>query len=244
MSSGPVATATIRESVERRIHRWFPGQAAAHDVYLRMAVAWCEPDVNVLHLGAGHDALQVRARLRAKSVVAIDLDRRSLVQYPTAARVAGDGAKLPFLENSFKLILCEHVFEHLENPFEVLSECARVLRPGGHLVFLTPNRLSYIAIAAALTPYRFHVRYRSRLAAIDEADTFPTLYRLNTVSQIRKLGGRIGLELETIETVVGWPTYLERSDLLHRIGVLWHWLLERGPSAFHISLVGTLVKRV
>lgn len=49
---------------------------------------------------------------------------------------------LPYLENSFDLITCTEVVEHLENYRHVLREMHRVLKNGGTLVVTTPNILN------------------------------------------------------------------------------------------------------
>ena len=64
-------------------------------------------------------------------------------------------------------------------------------------------------------------------------------YRLNTSQRIRELGADAGFELE----FVGWPSYCEFSDLVHRVAVVVHWCLERGPRALHLTLVGLLRRR-
>ena len=45
---------------------------------------------------------------------------------------------LPFADNSFDVIVCMDVIEHLENPGIVLKEMHRVLRPGGRFLFHVP----------------------------------------------------------------------------------------------------------
>jgi ubiquinone/menaquinone biosynthesis C-methylase UbiE len=58
-----------------------------------------------------------------------------------AAFVASDASALPFADNSFDVITATDTFEHFADPGEVLSEVARILKPGGHLVFyFTPHR--------------------------------------------------------------------------------------------------------
>jgi SAM-dependent methyltransferase len=184
----------------------------------------------------------VGAKLIGCRVTAVDPDARGLMLNPAPTKIKADGEALPFPPGSFDLILCEHVFEHLERPLTVLSECARVLRPGGRLLFLTPNRWSYIAVIAALTPYRFHVWFRSLLIGTAEVDTFPTRYRINTRHDIKYMGAAVGLHLEWFESFVGWPTYLESNEWLHRVGVALHLVLERLPESFHISFAGSLRK--
>ena len=44
-----------------------------------------------------------------------------------------------FAENSFDAVLLSHVIEHVPHPIQLLTECHRVLKPGGHLIVITPN---------------------------------------------------------------------------------------------------------
>lgn len=47
--------------------------------------------------------------------------------------------RLPFDDESFRLVLCKDVFEHLLYPMHALAEVRRVLEPGGHFLFHVPN---------------------------------------------------------------------------------------------------------
>ena len=52
--------------------------------------------------------------------------------------VWGDAAALPFEDGSFDTVVSFHVLEHTEDPGKVLSEMARVLRPGGIVLLAVP----------------------------------------------------------------------------------------------------------
>jgi len=53
-------------------------------------------------------------------------------------------------DNSFDVIVSAEVIEHLENPRAVIREWFRLLRPGGKLIFSTPNNESWRSILALL----------------------------------------------------------------------------------------------
>jgi len=55
------------------------------------------------------------------------------------AEVKADICNLPFESNSFDVILCNHVLEHIPEDKKALSELYRVLKPGGYGIFQVPQ---------------------------------------------------------------------------------------------------------
>jgi len=49
-----------------------------------------------------------------------------------------DGDTFPLASDSYAAVLCSQVLEHSLSPEELLSECHRVLRPGGSLLLTVP----------------------------------------------------------------------------------------------------------
>lgn len=46
--------------------------------------------------------------------------------------------KIPFSDNNFGAVISGQCFEHVENPFTLIKECARVLKPGGYFIGVAP----------------------------------------------------------------------------------------------------------
>ncbi len=114
----------------------------------------------VLDIGCGHGALSLTLSESAGfDVVAMDIleTRVSSVRAKKAARdpaaaarvhiVRADAETLPYRNESFDAVAATEVLEHLDEPGRMLSEAARVLRPGGRFFMTTPN--------AQALPYRF-----------------------------------------------------------------------------------------
>lgn len=65
-------------------------------------------------------------------------------QYITAdiesplAKVKMDIHDIPFAENSFDVVLCNHVLEHVKDDIRAMSEIRRVLKPGGFSILQVP----------------------------------------------------------------------------------------------------------
>ena len=53
------------------------------------------------------------------------------------------GEKLPHADAAFDVVFSYYTFEHVGDPLKVLQESVRVLKPGGHLLFIFPNYGSF-----------------------------------------------------------------------------------------------------
>ena len=66
------------------------------------------------------------------------------VEYTTAdlesplADYKCDVQEMPFEENSFDMVICNHVLEHVDDDTRAMSEILRVLKPGGMAILLVP----------------------------------------------------------------------------------------------------------
>ncbi|MFH4964947.1 methyltransferase domain-containing protein [Gaetbulibacter sp. M235] len=58
------------------------------------------------------------------------------------ADVKADICNLPFKDNEFDVILCNHVLEHIPDDTKAMQELYRVLKPGGFGVFQIPQDLN------------------------------------------------------------------------------------------------------
>lgn len=59
---------------------------------------------------------------------------------PCLADYFGDATELPFRDNSLMYVATSHVLEHVANPVAALAEWYRVLRPGGIIYLVAPDR--------------------------------------------------------------------------------------------------------
>jgi SAM-dependent methyltransferase len=149
------------------------------------------------------------------------------------------GKQLPYKEGQFDLIVSRHVFEHVTDPEWTARELLRVLKPGGWICALTPNRWGYVALASRLLPNRFHSRALSRVQPGRAAkDVFPTAYRLNRPAAVRRYFGHAADVYHYSSS--GIPSYYFGSLALMRLQQLAHRLT---PPPFDIGLRFFIQKR-
>jgi len=189
--------------------------------------AYVQPGDYVLDAGCGSGRVfQHRLAGRVRRVVGVDVtpELRDNANIDAAAR--GDLTRLPFRDGAFDLAVLSHVAEHLDRPRPAFGELARVLRPGGRLLALTPNRWHYVPLLAQALPHRVHVAFNRR-RGVDEHDIFPTRYRANTAGRLRELAHAAGLEVERLDRFETEPEYLAFHIVPYALGVAYERIVNR-----------------
>ncbi len=201
-----------------------------------------QPGMRLLDAGCGRGGAVEQLWSDAYLLIGADPDLPSLIEHrlPSLPRAAAILEQLPFGPESFDLVISSWVLEHLPDPGRAFAEAARVLRPGGHLVVLTPNRWHPVALLnRLLARARFwQARLVPRLYGRAEEDAFPVHYRANSVRRLRGLGRSAGLACLGVQTISD-PTYLAFNEALFRLSRGLEALL---PAGARVHLVAEFVR--
>jgi len=128
--------------------------------------------------------------------------------------------QLPFAEGAFDMVVAYLVFEHLPEPRLAFREYARVLKPGGYLVFKTPAVHTPLFLLARLMPTRLHKRLKARIGTA-EGDVFPTYYRANTLRLLERELSGAGFQRDWLYTVDQTYAYLSHARWTYALGLLY-----------------------
>jgi predicted SAM-dependent methyltransferase len=71
-----------------------------------------------------------------------NLDYTTTDLYSPLADVKADICNLPFKDNTYDIILCNHVLEHIPDDTKAMQELYRVLKPGGMGIFQIPQEIT------------------------------------------------------------------------------------------------------
>lgn len=244
-----------RHRLERRVYREANVSGFPHHdqevAFFNQIAAILDPEDVLLDFGAGrgefmdNDPSAYRRWLqnfrgRCAHVDGCDPDPIVLENTTVdAAAVIKIGEPLPYEDNRFDLIVSRYVFEHIDDPEWAAGELLRVLKPGGWICAMTPNSWGYVALAARLVPNKVHSSALSRVQpGRPSKDVFPTVYRLNRPSAVKRY---FGSEADVYHySTSGVPTYHFGSLFLFRMQQLLHRLT---PPPFEVGLRFFIRKR-
>lgn len=82
----------------------------------------------------------------AKKLVGADNNQKRLAQINDSKILFADAERLTEVikDVNFEVIVASELIEHLNNPGNFLSECYKLLRPGGLLLLTTPNAFYFL----------------------------------------------------------------------------------------------------
>lgn len=100
-------------------------------LYLQRRSAFFEKKLSVLHIAPEACFINRFERLHGDQYITADIES-------PLAKVKMDIHQIPFPENTFDVVLCNHVLEHVNDDIKAMSEIRRVLRPNGFAILQVP----------------------------------------------------------------------------------------------------------
>lgn len=234
-----------RQTCQQIFEKYYADRRFYDALYRDLIDKYLCPGQHVLDAGCGAHMKVCKGLSGMARVVGIDLESElDTDNTGTPFGVRGDLGRLPFPSGHFDMVISRSVVEHLKNPAQVFQEFFRVLRAGGKVVVVTPNKYDYVSLIAAITPYWLHRVLVSKIFMVSANDVFPTLYRANTLSSIKKTFRSAGFVERELRTVNHYPAYLMFSPVLFRLGILYERLTSLEPlRSLRGSILGVFEKQ-
>lgn len=104
----------------------------------------------VLDVGCNTGIILIPLKEQGIDVLGIDISRKDILKAKQNLRqknlaedcvIVGDAKKLPFVSNSFDILLLSDILEHVSHPDLVARESIRVVKKGGLILATVPNEL-------------------------------------------------------------------------------------------------------
>jgi SAM-dependent methyltransferase len=150
------------------------GYAANVRKWMRAGLRDIAGDAAILEVGCGDGSFTRRLAEHSSRVTAVDISlaqiERNIRAHPEIRFVQHDVAQpLPFMAETFDVIWCSEVLEHLFDPAFAMREMQRVLAHGGRLLVTVPYHGVFKDVLIALfkwdqhfSPANPHIRFFTR----------------------------------------------------------------------------------
>lgn len=105
--------------------------------------------MSVLNVGSSAGMVDRELSRSFASVVGMDIDAPAIARASresatgNTAFLVGDAMRIPFGPETFDVVVCSQVYEHVPDAPRMMAEIFRVLRPGGVCYFAAGNRLMW-----------------------------------------------------------------------------------------------------
>lgn len=100
-------------------------------MYLKEKTPFFNHSLHVLHIAPEACFIKRFEKIHGDSYITADIES-------PLAKVKMDIHKIPFRDNSFDAVLCNHVLEHVKDDILAMNEIRRVLKPGGFAILQVP----------------------------------------------------------------------------------------------------------
>ena len=223
---------------QKMLQTYYPDQTHPFDKLLAQMIP---TGGYVLDAGCGDGSIfKYNIKDQVNLLVGLDLRRDIGKNQQIHCATNGSIEYLPFANNTFDLIFSRFVLEHLKNPKFAFGELARILRPGGALLFLVPNARHYFPLAGRIIPHRLQ-QYIAGWVGYKEKDTFPTYYQANTGKKLKDLAMQTGLRVQLLNWREPSPWFLSFSPLTLAMGIVYERLVNSyeffAPLRAHIMAI-------
>ncbi len=104
-------------------------------------------EIKILDVGSSTGIIDSVLAKKSREVWGIDIDKKGIsfaqknFKYKNLHFKIGSALKLGFNNNTFDVVICSHVYEHVANPERLFNEIYRVLKPNGVCYFAALNAL-------------------------------------------------------------------------------------------------------
>jgi len=215
---------------ERLLEKYFGDQLHPYRIFENEVEHHLLADHTLLDAGCGRGApILLKFRGRAKTLIGVDVvDFHADI--PGVALLNSDLGHMNIENGSVDLVMSRSVMEHVADPLQVYAEIHRVLRPGGHFIFLTPNLWDYASIIAKFVPNKLHPWIVARTEGRAPEDVFPVCYATNTRRAVSRWAARTGFEIVSFRYFGQYPGYFMFNGFLFLLATGYEKLISRFKS--------------
>ena len=215
---------------ERLADKYFGEDVHPYRIFEDAVHRLLTPDKVLMDAGCGYGApVLQKFRGKARELIGVDVVNFDRV-VPGITLLNRDIVDTGIPSSSVDVVMSRSVMEHVVDPMSTYAEMSRILRPGGHFIFLTGNMWDYAAMIAMLVPNRFHPWIVAKTQGRAERDTFPVAYKTNTRRAVTRFAEGAGFEVTSFDYLGQYPAYFLFNGPLFLLATGYEKMIRRVPA--------------
>ena len=180
----------VRQKCWKIIDKEYPEKKDKYAIVRGLIANSLKNDCVILDAGCGHrpvipDHNGLSVLKIGMDMVLEDIKKNKTIDHGIISNIN----YIPIKRESVDIIICNMVFEHLQEPERTFSELSRIIKKDGYLIFMTPCIYNIVTLINRMIPNRFHRNFAKLLTGANETDIFPTYYKANSIGNLRKMLG-------------------------------------------------------
>jgi SAM-dependent methyltransferase len=198
--------------------------------------------VRIYEAGGGSASVLPLSSLDNRTILVVDIDETQLRNNSYAdTKILGDIQTYEFAPNSFDLVVCYNVIEHLAAADQAVRQFHHALAPEGLLFIGAPNPESFFGFVTKYSPHWFHVWFyrvilRRKNAGMPGQVPFRTVYHpIVSPKALLEFCAQVGLEPIYFNLYIG-SNYTSVRETRPIIG----WLLNFALGVMNALTLGRL----
>ena len=221
----------------------FPPFRDVGTVFLGEVDRVLSPHAVLVDVGCGRTSYGAEVYRKAGRRIGLDVDVYAK-ENPLMDEVhIMEGELFPLPDACADVVTAQWVVEHVAHPDVFLREVARVLKPGGALVFMTTNICSPLIRLTSFIPLPVASFIRTTLLHFAHDETFPRVYAMNDERTLVRLAQSYGFSVEILHRIESFG-YFRFSRVLLWMYIQWTKLLHRISSGREMHLVSVWRKNM
>jgi len=180
--------------------------------------------LRLLDVGSSAGIILSELAQRFGTVIGVDIDEAGLSLAKRYAPeneslVLGDAMSMPFGDETFDVVILNHVYEHVPDPARLVDESWRVVRPDGLVYFAADNRFGPIEPHHRLPLLSWFPREIAHLYLRVTGKGDHYYEQLASLPSLRRLVARFAVDDYTMKVITD-PSRFAADDMLGRGSLL------------------------
>ncbi len=147
--------------------------------------------------------------IQRENLTGMDIDPDVVGKNPLHDDIIIQDMHVPLEGREFDAVMSQYTWEHLHDPKQVLQNLSNIVKPGGKVVIVAPQRYDYVSTIERILPPKLK-NLAWKLLKGRDVMPYPAFFKLCTEKELRQHGKEAGFELVEYTAYSAAPMWFQK----------------------------------